>query len=284
MKITLEISVDEMNKALGSLAAGVVQGLAEGTAGSLTPDALMRMAGLAEPAEGMPQDFHPSGEDKPATFDVVDGGLAEGASGLGATGPGGAVGASSPVQDLPAEENSPQSTDELPEISLERRAASWEKFREVVALWTINFAQTHEVEVEVKEPLRNEEGVLIDAEGNPVRRGQKPTYRTRKLMETRPKEQPNRQKALASLGSGPHTLPILVMAYEEGSLQGLVEKALRQLPDDGYEKWRPYADEGYESWLDYVEQIANTMVQVSHVAFPDLAGTLDYSSKWRRSR
>lgn len=280
MKITIEISPKELNDTLVSLAMGAVQGLTQGVDDPELQEILS--SALKRPEEGT--EFQPSGEDKPAAFDVVEGGLAEGAMEIGATGPMGAVGVNSKVQELPAPTNGPRDTSKLPEINPDRRAEAWAKFRDTVRLWTLNFGQTHEIEVERKEVVRDEDGNPVDLEGNPIPRGKKPVYKTVKVMETKPKEQPNRQAALAALGSGHYTLPILVMAYEEGSLQGLVEKALKQLPDDGYEAWRPFADQGYESWIDYVEQISNTMVQVSHAAFPDLAGTLDYSTKWRRSR
>ena len=38
----------------------------------------------------------------------------------------------------------------------------------------------------------------------------------------------------------------------------------------------------FQGWKDYVHAVAAHMVQVSHIGFPDLAGTLDYSTQWRR--
>jgi hypothetical protein len=35
--------------------------------------------------------------------------------------------------------------------------------------------------------------------------------------------------------------------------------------------------------LDHIDEVAANMVQISHMGFPDLAGTYDYSTKWRRS-
>lgn len=81
--------------------------------------------------------------------------------------------------------------------------------------------------------------------------------------------QPNRTALMQALGSGRLVVPILVMAYEMGSLQRLVEKALLEegfsIPD-----------------LEYLDRVAGTMVQVSHAGFPDLAGTIDYTTRWRR--
>lgn len=86
--------------------------------------------------------------------------------------------------------------------------------------------------------------------------------------------QPDRLSLLQSLGSGRHTIPVLVMAYEMLSLQRLVEKALVEsdvtLPEG-------------EARLDYVDQIAANMAQVSHFGFAELAGTYDYSLRWRRA-
>ncbi len=84
--------------------------------------------------------------------------------------------------------------------------------------------------------------------------------------------QPDRLEALRQVGSGPYALAVLVMAFEVRSLQRLVEKALiRQ--NIGNELDR----------LELADQIAGNMVQVSHLVYPDLAGTYDYSTKWRRA-
>jgi hypothetical protein len=84
-------------------------------------------------------------------------------------------------------------------------------------------------------------------------------------------EQPDRLEALRVAGSGRFAFPILVMAYETRSLQRLVEKALIS------RKIVPVAEA-----LEYADKIAGNMVQICHMCFPDLAGTYDYSTKWRR--
>jgi hypothetical protein len=61
------------------------------------------------------------------------------------------------------------------------------------------------------------------------------------------------------------------MAYEAKSLQRLVANALIGVVSGS----KDYS-------LDYADKIASNMVQVSHMVFPDLAGTYDYSTKWRR--
>lgn len=87
----------------------------------------------------------------------------------------------------------------------------------------------------------------------------------------REKEQPDRLALMQELGHGRMTIPILVMAYEIKSLQRLVERAL----------WD--AAPGVDFDLNWVDQLACNMVQVSHMGFPDLAGTYDYSTSWRRN-
>lgn len=82
-------------------------------------------------------------------------------------------------------------------------------------------------------------------------------------------EQPNRLEILRELGSGPHAMPVLVMAYELESLQELVVRALDL-------KHATHAQA-----QDLAHQIAGNMVQISHLAYPDLAGTFDHSTKWR---
>lgn len=83
--------------------------------------------------------------------------------------------------------------------------------------------------------------------------------------------QPDRLDALRKIGSGPYSLPVLIMSFEERSLQRLVEKSLIRL--------------GIGSALDRLDladTIAGNMVQISHLVFPDLTGAYDYSTKWRR--
>jgi hypothetical protein len=80
--------------------------------------------------------------------------------------------------------------------------------------------------------------------------------------------QPNRLALMQELGHGQFTIPVVIMAYEAKSLQRLIEKALKEA--------------GLNSDLDYADQIACNMVQVSHMGFPDLAGTYDYSTSWKR--
>jgi len=90
-------------------------------------------------------------------------------------------------------------------------------------------------------------------------------------------DQPDRLELLRELGTGAWPVPVLVMAYELGGLQLLVEKALTELWPDA-----AAAYPGRDAWLDYVGQVAGNMVQISHMAFPDIAGTYDHSSKWRK--
>lgn len=90
--------------------------------------------------------------------------------------------------------------------------------------------------------------------------------------------QPPRHRMMEALGSSQHTVPVLVMAYECLALQTLVEKALIASDDD----W-PTRFANRDAWLDYVDRVAATMVQVSHVGFAELAGTYDYTTRWRRT-
>lgn len=90
--------------------------------------------------------------------------------------------------------------------------------------------------------------------------------------------QPDRLKLLREFGSSPYFVPLLIMAYEKGSLQQLISDALSEdgdvVPSDGTTS----------SWLDFVQNVAGNMVQLSHMACPDLEGTYDYSSKWRKGQ
>ena len=77
---------------------------------------------------------------------------------------------------------------------------------------------------------------------------------------------------MQTLGQGRWPRPILIMAYEEKSLQRLVWKALKGDIPLGTEEER-----------DWVDRVAATMVQISQMGFPDLQGTYDYSTQWRRN-
>lgn len=88
--------------------------------------------------------------------------------------------------------------------------------------------------------------------------------------------QPDRLDGLRSLGSGRFGYGVIIIAYEMRSLQRVVEKALldRKLVDP--------TEAGKSARLDLSDKIAANMIQICHLVFPDLAGTYDYSSKWRR--
>ncbi len=77
--------------------------------------------------------------------------------------------------------------------------------------------------------------------------------------------QPDRLKLLTEIGSGRWPLYILRWIASLGSLQAAVRKALDT--DD----------------LDLVDRLSANIVQVSHIAFPDIAGFHDYSTKWSRT-
>lgn len=89
-------------------------------------------------------------------------------------------------------------------------------------------------------------------------------------------EQPDRRQLMEDLGSGQNVVAVLVMGYETESLQRLVEKALLE---SGVE-WGGSP----ESWLNWVDRVAATMVQISHQGFPELAGTYDFTQRWRRQK
>lgn len=91
-------------------------------------------------------------------------------------------------------------------------------------------------------------------------------------------EQPDRLSLMQDIGSGQWPVPVLVMAYETKSLQMMVCRALEE-KNGALE--HDFADR--DAYLDYIDRLAANMVQVSHMGFPDLVGTYDYSLRWRRS-
>jgi hypothetical protein len=97
--------------------------------------------------------------------------------------------------------------------------------------------------------------------------------------------QPDRLEALRKLGSGRFALSILVMCFELGSLQRLVEKALivRHLCEQEHSGHTETEQAVLrQNRLELADRISANMVQISHLVYPDLAGTYDYSTKWRR--
>jgi len=91
-------------------------------------------------------------------------------------------------------------------------------------------------------------------------------------------DQPDRLQMMQDLGQGALPVPILVMAYEQGSLQQMVGKALLEYTE------KPYLGlSTQDAYHEYIDKVSSNMVQISHMGFPDLAGTYDYSTKWKRS-
>jgi hypothetical protein len=76
-------------------------------------------------------------------------------------------------------------------------------------------------------------------------------------------DQPDRVSLMNGIGRSRYATALLIIAYETGSLQRLVVNALGPMATD-----------------EFGTAIAANMVAVSHMGFPDLAGTFDYSSKW----
>jgi hypothetical protein len=184
------------------------------------------------------------------------------------------VGVNPLSNDMPVPMNDPRVGKELdlPELSDEEREVGWAKFKEVCVLWAKNFGVTEEAEVIEFQPLRNDDGALVDEEGKVLTSGAKAIQVETKVLRQMPAPQPDREAALREMGEGRYPRSILVMAYEIGSLQRLVQRALAESEAGQIV--------GFE--LDYVDQIAMNMVQVSHKAFPDIAGTYDHSTRWRR--
>lgn len=82
--------------------------------------------------------------------------------------------------------------------------------------------------------------------------------------------QPDRPALMQALGSGRNVQPLLMWLYDESSLQERVHETLTYLG-------HPQKED-----LDFVEKVAGHLIQVSIAGFPDLAGTYDHSTRWRR--
>lgn len=176
---------------------------------------------------------------------------------------------------------SEQGATELPlwAATIEAKAAAWEHFVATMRVWLQGWGQTQEVEVEVEEAERDDEGRLVVLD----RRMGTPKMKRVKVMRTVPVDQPDREKLMKELGSGPHPLPFLALAKEAGGLQRLVRRVLDEMRQtDPAMVPAPNIAAG-EDWNDLAEQIAGNMAALSHCGFPDLRHALDPSTRWRRS-
>jgi hypothetical protein len=91
-------------------------------------------------------------------------------------------------------------------------------------------------------------------------------------------EQPDRLQLMKDIGTCRWVRPILILAYEKRSLQRLIMDALQAHNLDIATSFKDEA-----GWFDFIECVCSNMVAVSHKGLPDLAGTYDYSTKWKRS-
>ena len=199
-------------------------------------------------------------------------------------------------QALPVPDNDPWVGKKLnlPPIRPEQRVAAWAHFVDFCSGWVEGFEETREVAAPEVRAVDEEGEHLLDDEGNAVMAAALDEDGS-PLTVTEPVDQPDRLSMMQEIGQGRWPIPLLVMAYEENghrSLQRMVEAALVERQHD--QRWAAKyiaeyaadpesAEEHEEAWLDFVDRVAATMVQVSHMGFPDLAGTYDYSTRWRRS-
>lgn len=212
------------------------------------------------------------------------------------------------VEPVPQPKEVADAASTLASIPPETRAEAWESFRTFCEAWTQGFEENTEERASLEEMLPHEPEVAAVAAGgeipeklwsrvtraSPEARTEKDEELLRKLILTQfermrsPEQdarlqelrdsQPDRLQLLRELGSrGKYIRPILLMAYEEGSLQRLVERALLQSLGGSSLESGP-------EWFDYIERLTANMVAVSHMGFPDLAPTYDYSTKWRKAR
>lgn len=159
----------------------------------------------------------------------------------------------------------------LPAISRSDRKDAEEAFQKFCLMWIKGWGMTCMAEQVV-------DTAKLDEEGNPCYQedGYPVLVKATRLVEV-PVEQPPRVDEMIQLGQGRIARSILIMAYEKGSLQKLVYEALKNHRD----KLPPTLQS--KSWEEVADTIAANMIQISHVAFPDLQGTYDYTQGWKRS-
>ncbi len=93
-------------------------------------------------------------------------------------------------------------------------------------------------------------------------------------FDTPEAEQPDRVKLIEKMGSSQWTVPFLVLCYEYGSLQKFCGTCLRQNHREKFDS--------EEAWWEWIDSVACNIVQVSVAGFPDVQGTYDYSTRWKR--
>lgn len=159
----------------------------------------------------------------------------------------------------------------LPSIPKDDRIEAKKAFRDFCLLWIQGWGETQEVKKEVDVHILNEDGSpRFGLDGYPL-------FEKSLQTVTEPVPQPDRVSAMRELGCGRLPRSILIMAYERGSLQGLVSDALK-----GSEDKLPSTLTN-KPWEEVVDVLAANMIQVCHMAFPDLYGTYDYTQRWKRS-
>jgi hypothetical protein len=157
----------------------------------------------------------------------------------------------------------------LPTLTTVDRKDGELAFRAFCLLWIQGWGEQHEVEKEQDVHVLTPDGnKYFGVDGYPIFE-----KKMVKVIEAVP--QPDRIAAMRELGHGRLPRSILIMAYERGSLQALVSDALK-----GSEDKLPstLAD---KPWIEVVDVIAANMIQVCHMAFPDLSGTYDYTQRWK---
>ena len=187
------------------------------------------------------------------------------------------------VADLPAADPLVQTGDEIEAWSddLTYKQAQtlyskeWANFVGFCSAWVEGFEETELVlappvlvRQENGKPAMDENGCpqlvpALDPDGKPL------------LVEA-PVPQPDRLSLMKDLGQGQWPVPTLRLAYLRKSLQRMVEDALVSTGLHVKDFASP------SDYLDYIDRVAAHMVQVSHIGFPDLVGSLDYSMRWRR--
>lgn len=100
-------------------------------------------------------------------------------------------------------------------------------------------------------------------------------------------DQPDRPELMKELGQGLFPAAVMTMALEIQSLQRLVEKALIETGFKPEWEGRWSAKNGgapsEKDWQDFYNRVSGTMIQISHVGFPELDGMYDYTQRWRRA-
>jgi len=106
-----------------------------------------------------------------------------------------------------------------------------------------------------------------------------PLFKSGKRKGQPRQAQPDRVQLMKDVGQGHLTAYVVRYIIECGSLQTAVLHALAESSDSRVAGGTDFEEEE----VDFAVRVSHSLVQVSHVGFPDLTELFDHSTRWRRN-